>query len=519
MRILSIAILFTITTFSAFSQNYDYLQINRRFNLANRTVRGITIDTAWVNASVDSLVTQYAIKGYLYNHYGPGTNNIYGLEHQLISIKADGSNQLEAIEPLVEGTFITTDQELVDAKLVFVDQATIFSQWKRISHGDSLRGIGNPNPSTIIPGVPSETNSWSYNAGTQTISSNYNSTSVLGFVSPQKYSNYTHKVTLTGHAGVDFDDNDYINVIAAYMEDANDLVPNNALGRNPADFSWPINTTSTLIPNQHTITLVRGRTAQDSFPFIGQTIRYALVYDFGKTSEQVLVNGEGLTGLWNTTLPYGSGRNCDVEIIRQGDIIKAYTTNWDDAPGGKGILRFELTYDLSSLDITQKFRGASAYGYGALSQENATFTDITSPNVNVIYDVRNGDKWVADFNGNYTLDTTTLYDDFGVRRWFYNPTTLKTIFYKSDRTFSIIGGNSVIDTTTIDNYTFNEEDFVVINREVSILPKPELDPVFLNSIAYGITGEDTARWNRIRINDSTFLDDRDFSDTGTLPIR
>jgi hypothetical protein len=453
-----LTILFAFTFLSAFSQNYDYLQAYRRFTLANRAVKGISNDTAFMIGSADSLVTQYAIKGYLYNHYGPGNNTVFGDVHQQAVAKFNNSNQLEFVEPLVYGAFVSTDDELAAAKLVFVDQETIFNSWKRFSHGTNVLGLGNPHPSDTIPGTPSETNSWSYNPTTQTISSTFNSASFIGFVSPQKYSRYTHSLTI-GASGTT--DNDYIITVIAFMEDDNDMVKNNAYGLNPADFNWLINTTDQYIPNQHTISLVRGRTDQPNFPF-ATPIRYAIVYDLGKLSEQVLVNGESL--VWNTANTYGSGANCDVKVVRAGDIIKTYTTDWNDAPGGKGVLGHELIYDLSSLLITNKFRGSAAYGYGALSQENASYSNVSiNVNQNVIYDLRNGQKWVADNVGTYSLDTGSYYIDYGVRRWLFNPVTQKEFYVKADRTFDIISSSdtSLIAGDTTYNYYTNENTYLL----------------------------------------------------------
>lgn len=503
-----LTVILSLITFSVFSQQgtgtFQYLDVQRRMSLAGRTVKGISIDTALVNASVDSLVTQYALKGYLTNRMGPGIP--FGEQHQLLGAKFDNSNVLEYLEPLVDGAFVTSDSELAAAKLIYIDQQTIFSTWKRFSHGAGAADA--PALSNDIPGVPIETNSWSFNDVTNQINSTLNSISFIGFISPEKFTTYNNTLRLSAQAGATFSDNDFVISVIAYIEDANDMVVNKAYGLNPNDFSWPINTTSPFIPNQHTLSLIRGRTTQ------GRP-QYAIVYDLGKTAEQVLINGSSL--VWNTNNPY-NGHYCDVQVIRNGDIIKTYTTDWNDAPGGVGAMSHELILDLSVSALTQKFRGAASYGYGALSQENSAFTNLSiSNNQNVIYDVRNGDKWIADANGNYSLDTGSYYNDYGIRRFLHNPATNKTIYVKKDKSFLIIGGGYTPYTsdTTGRDWSFNEPDFIVDTTKKVSLRNPG-EPLFLASVASAITAADTLRYGRkpVYLDSITYLSDRDFYGTG-----
>lgn len=60
-----ILIILLLISVSGYSQNYDYLQAYRRFTLGSKSVVGISSDTSMLIASADSLVTKYAVKGYI----------------------------------------------------------------------------------------------------------------------------------------------------------------------------------------------------------------------------------------------------------------------------------------------------------------------------------------------------------------------------------------------------------------------------------------------------------------------
>src|SRR5690606_9671701 len=96
--------------------------------------------------------------------------------------------------------------------------------------------------SDSIPGIPSQTNSWFFDEATERVRTNENTASHIGFVSSQRLDRYTSKVTVSAADEVPgyslHKDNDRIGIVIAFVEDPSDMVPNNAYGLNPADFSW-----------------------------------------------------------------------------------------------------------------------------------------------------------------------------------------------------------------------------------------------------------------------------------------
>lgn len=332
-----------------------------------------------------------------------------GLQGQQVKVLSENTNHYTTQDPMIYGNYVYTDDQLTRALANGqASQLQIFNSFKRYSHGTTPVDPQTIVPSNNIPGNPSQTNSWAYDTLTNRVNSTFNTGSVIGFFSNEKFDRYVHTVTVGSTAL----DNDFIGIVLAFVEDPNDMVTNYAYGLNPGDFNWLINVTSPLIPNQHVISLFRNRN--------GSTNSYAIFYDKGKLTERKILDGSALSGLYNTTANW-NGVTVDLGINRMGDSILVQTSNYSDAPGGKGILRFDLLLNLNSDPDLIKFKGKQYYGYAAQSQADAYFSNISfSGSSNVIYDLRQGNTY--DYTGSgYTLNTDkNLYTDFGFRYYWRN---------------------------------------------------------------------------------------------------
>lgn len=342
----------------------------------------------------------------------------YGLRNQQGFITEDNSNVLYLGDQVETGQFITSDDELSDALTRGSEtQQQILDSFARYSHGK----VGGPGgKSNDIPGIPLETNSWLYNIGTDAVNNSTNSLSNIGLYSRDKYESYIHSVTLSSSAA----DNDLIGVIIAFMEDPEDMVTNWAHGLDPDDFDYPIDTTSLTIPNQHSLILLRAR---------GSSLTtYYIVYDYMKLTEKIIVNGSSLGGLYNTTSNW-AGVTVDIRITRTEDDILGETSQFSDAPGGKGSLGFPLSFSLDSDPDLHKFKGKQSYGYTVRSQQNSSFSNISfSGNSNVIYDLRSGEVYVFGSSG-YEIDTDrNFFTEIGIKREVYNEYTGKLLYTKVD---------------------------------------------------------------------------------------
>lgn len=407
--------------------------------------------------------------------------NPVGLKNQIQFVNDDNLNEYNTGDQVLIGQFITNDTEFSSAiTRGAASQEEIFNKFNRYSHGIPSGKTNN------IPGVPLETNSWSYDTGTNTINSTTNSQSAIGFFSNDKFDTYIHNVTLSSSAA----DNDFAGVVIAFMEDPSDMVTNHAFGLNPADFNWPIDITSLLIPNQHSLTVFRNRE--------GGTLSYYIVYDAQKLTEKVISDGTHLAGLFNTSANW-LNESVDMQITRSSTTISIKTSQFSDAPGGKGSLGFQLIVDLTSDPVLLKFIGKQPYGYAARSQQFTKFTNVSfSASNNVIYDLRTGNTYVFGQSG-YSIDPSrSFFNEIGVRRILYNPYEFNLLYITSDLTIYTLASRltNIIVVDINKRLPFTNQTSVLIDWQNNIAPESTLTyaQLFGNNPMFSIqinTGDNT----------------------------
>lgn len=427
---------------SKLSVTFTHMKLKSLFTSCLLLLCSIAFGQTWENLGNPSMQRTPTVRGYQYRFNAGAKGFVYfslpnGLQGQILRNTLDNGNTYTAQEPLVYGNFVYTDAQLTRA--LAAGQATqlqIFNSFKRFSHGGSPTVPTTAQQNNTIPGQPLQTNSWAYDTTAARFNSTFNSGSTIGVVSPTKYSNYTHTVTIGANDGSN-PDNDRIGLVIAYVEGP-DSVVNNAYGLNPADFNWPIDVTHHKVLNQHTLSVYRNRDPIEP--------KYFIVYDYWKLTQKIIADGSALSGLYNTTANW-SGNTLDMQVVRSGDTIVTKISQFTDAPGGKGSLAFPLTVNLNSDTVLTKFKGMQSYGYSIQSQAFAFFSNINfSGSNNNIYDLRNGDTY--NFTGSsYILDPTkNMYNDLGVR-FFWRDTTEQTYGYiLPTKTYDVIvqQGSNVI---------------------------------------------------------------------------
>ena len=209
----------------------------------------------------------------------------------------------------------------------------VFDTWDRFSHS---------NNGGVYPANAGELTSWSYDAGTQTIESTVNSSTYIGFVSPDTYTDYTIETQITSTNG----DNDRLGVVIAYLKDTEGEY-------GPAGF-------------EYTLSAIRN---QDSV-VNAETTSWYVVYNYLQGGD-IIADGSAAIPYVGTTGWSAFPQGTTIRIERSGDIIKAYSTDPDST-----VLKGELIVDLDSDPRLEKFKGSSRVGLSCFSQANAKFNGL-----------------------------------------------------------------------------------------------------------------------------------------------
>lgn len=290
---------------------------------------------------------------------------------------------------------------------------TVFNSWKRISNYDT----------GVFPAVPSELNDWIYNNTTDQIECTINSNTLVGFVSPAKYNNYTFEVSLSS---ADIDD-DWIGIILAYA---------NVNGQD------------------HTITAMRKASKADPFvPILPSTSSnlngagsqwdWKIIYNFAQGTagkEYTIASGSGLTNVTSWQV----GGTTKIKAVRSGNTITASTTQF----ATPNTYVQPLTVDLTSDPRLSVFLNPSSIGYCAFSQPKATFKNITfTGGQNIIFDSRDSKVWV--YNGStWSYDASiNMYDTLSKGVIYSNINTGKSFFINGVNDCRLVGGARVSSQT------------------------------------------------------------------------
>lgn len=314
--------------------------------------------------------------------WGNITNRPTGNKGQVYYISEDSSPNVKPAYLLVKASVVENEKELKEAKEIEVDFQEVFNSWQRFSHNGAT-----------TPANPSEMNQWRYDASTNTVKCTINSVSYIGFISNDKYDEYTLELTISSTDG----DDDRIGVVVAYSEDPDGT--------------------------QHTISALR-QTEREPY--------WMLVYDYLKPTQRIIASQNvvpgDVKGGWSS-FPLG----CKIRVERAGDLISVFTSpmNSDTILSSS-----KLSVNLSSATYLNTFKGPKQYGYSCHSQNSSTFSNIKfeSGLGDVIYDISNGDTWIRDNNTkSWVIDSDRdIKTDIGIGKFVYSEIN-KKLFYIDDK--------------------------------------------------------------------------------------
>jgi len=257
-----------------------------------------------------------------------------GQRGQIPMLKNDSEVDRENSWIVIDGNFVTTPEERAAAMNNRPSSAEIFNTWGRFAHQGTDYSYVNPN------GVNEET-VWMYDEANDRVVCTYNTWGHTGFYSRAKYDHYTSEVRFTSANS----DDDYIGFVIAFAVDNEG--------------------------KEHTLTVLRSIGVGTLWMMVKN---YALNSSLG--SYTIASKNDGLFHQASENIApgwIGYPTGCKVKVIREGDRIRAWTT---DIGSEEYLDSHMFEIDLSSDPRLHVFRGPKSYGYSALSQGAATFSDI-----------------------------------------------------------------------------------------------------------------------------------------------
>lgn len=300
----------------------------------------------------------------------------------------------------------TNAAELAALKNTTEDFGRVFRNWRRISLLDTL----------VTPAVPDELDAWKFDEPKNAIICQVNSKSLVGFVSPGSYLDYTFEVNVTSSDA----DDDLIGILLATYVDGG---------------------------KTHTLTALRscggdGSGLKGSEAGNRPRSLWYVVKDFGTSEARYIYEGNG--GLkWpdtgtvddsrHPTEDVGSMANkgwgawlkgVKIRAVRHDSTITVQTTDFDGDAYVAGSL---VTIDLTAHDDLAGFLGKCPIGYVAFSQDKATWKTLTRPDASrPIYDITTGQ--VITYDGNTWNVVETPEDYMRPGRIYHTELTGKTHF-------------------------------------------------------------------------------------------
>ncbi|MBN2435910.1 MAG: hypothetical protein JXK07_11660 [Spirochaetes bacterium] len=300
------------------------------------------------------------------------------------------------VTPLpVLDAFIFDNADLFEEQKVTYAPPTmqnVFNSWARF---DGNNYYENKDAS----GISANAAAWELLEDPYRVSMDLNVSPYNGFLSPQHLENYTFEATVTSSYTTD---NDNIGLVIAFVR------------IDGVNYS-----------------LTAMRTKGGMHPKSG----WGVVYNIGEGASHDNYGNGGriIEEKAVVSVPSGnwSGDKTRIKIVRTGNIVKCYTTDWNDTENYVAASEIVINLD-SDLDL-KKFKGAMPYGYVSFSQPYSTYEDINiqggldTSTMSLINWGEGGtiEVWRYDeMQSQWIIDeSSTLQDVYGYVREVVNPVT------------------------------------------------------------------------------------------------
>lgn len=258
--------------------------------------------------------------------------------------------------------------------------ADVFNTWQRISRWTGNPTIGSETFNDDY--IPAELTAWTYDSPQDRIRCTINSESLVGFLSPQRFENYTYEVVLRSTNN----DDDFIGLCIAHAYNAQEGYTEILTAIRGLNGTAPL-------------MIERNGRGFDRQQMI-RSVRNGLKWPDGTVATEPRP-GYSDTG-WNL-IPDG----IKLKVERAGDIVTVSTSQYDDTE------YFEpatTVIDLSSMPELEVFRGPQRTGYVCSSQNQSTWETLQRPIQNLpILDVRDYTLWTH-HDGVWSSESTSFQE-------------------------------------------------------------------------------------------------------------
>lgn len=368
----------------------------------------------------------------------------------------DGENALALLIagcPEVKiGRFVGNAAEQAAAMAAVPNQATVFNNWYRFSHSNA----------GAFPATASELTAWAYDSTTGQIHDTLNSTTAIGVLSTEKYTDYVLDVSLRS---TDSDD-DLIGVLLAWYKDPvtgqeYTLTASRTPGGNGP--LWGV-----------TYNVAQGATyGQKTVVDKSATVHYGNGASGNQTAAAAgYVTNTPTTGWSGQATQWSTDGHTRIYAVRQGNIITLKTSLFEQPDT---LLDSTLiTVDLTSDPVLAKFQGPSSYGFVAYSQANSYWLVNQFTNTqDTIFNLATGLAY-QNLNGTWTQTTAISWASIPANCLLVNMDTGKMFFVKDQnnvvefRTPSLIANGTVGTPDLGDNGTGNDRGIVPIAGSTSL---------------------------------------------------
>lgn len=312
-------------------------------------------------------------------------------------------------QPAIQAYVYDTTSEVNTFKSTHVPPApsAVFDTWDRTS------GSASYFPGGV--GATGDAAAWTFATNPDRVVQPNNTAALVSFISPDSYDNYEFETTLHSPNA----DDDVIGVVAAFARVGGTTNCQLMVWRSGG--GWAQN---------------GGLGVAQSWN-LGFAVDGATMPAGDKPKLQNKMVGANRANAATPAGPGWSGIYTRVRVVRRGNVITAYCSDWSTDRANVPILESSIIeLDLTTIPSLAPLLNTAKYGYTTISQAGATYYDTTFSgglDTGRVVDLQTNTVWKYNFaSSTWTQAAITPHEELGYVRTVSNPDTGETYFVTQD---------------------------------------------------------------------------------------